>query len=183
MSRLTRRQMLQVLGAGAVAAVPTSVADAGIRRAGLAEGPMTGAEALVETLQSEGADWVFGIPGAQENELWDTFKSKHLGYTLVTHEFNAATMADGYARSTGKPGVLCVVPGPGLTNSLSVARRGPPRQRAASSPSSATPATAAHGRGVPGPLSRQRRPAAARHQVRDRGPHHRPDSRPRSGKR
>ncbi len=46
-------------------------------------------------------------------------KTKHLGYLLVTHEFAAATMADGYARSTGKPGVICVVPGPGLTNSLS----------------------------------------------------------------
>src|SRR5207248_7892214 len=62
---------------------------------------------------------VFGIPGAQENELWDTMKSKGLGYLLVTHEFSAAAMADGYARSTGKPGVLCVVPGPGVTNSLS----------------------------------------------------------------
>jgi acetolactate synthase-1/2/3 large subunit len=37
---------------------------------------------------------------------------------LTTHEFSAATMADGYARSTGKPGVLCIVPGPGLTNAL-----------------------------------------------------------------
>src|SRR5436305_10797134 len=46
-------------------------------------------------------------------------KSKRLGYLLVTHKFAAATMAAGYARSTGKPGVLCVVPGPGLTNSLS----------------------------------------------------------------
>jgi acetolactate synthase-1/2/3 large subunit len=41
-----------------------------------------------------------------------------LPYLLVTHEFSAACMADGYARSTGKPGVLCVVPGPGVTNSL-----------------------------------------------------------------
>ena len=121
MSRLTRRQMLQVMGAGAVAAVPTTTATAGLRAraAGFVEGHMTGAEALVESLQQLGADWVFGIPGAQENELWDTFKAKHFGYTLVTHEFNASTMADGYARSTGKPGVICVVPGPGLTNSLS----------------------------------------------------------------
>jgi acetolactate synthase-1/2/3 large subunit len=113
--------MLQVMGAGAVAAVPTTSVTAGFRAraAGFVDGPMTGAEALVETLQQLGADWIFGIPGAQENELWDTFKAKHFGYTLVTHEFNAATMADGYARSTGKPGVLCVVPGPGLTNSLS----------------------------------------------------------------
>jgi acetolactate synthase-1/2/3 large subunit len=79
---------------------------------------MTGAKALVETLIQEGADCVFGIPGAQENELWDTMKSRGLGYLLVAHEYSAAAMADGYARSTGKPGVLCVVPGPGVTNSL-----------------------------------------------------------------
>src|SRR6266702_3353333 len=62
---------------------------------------------------------VFGNPGAQSNELWDCFKAKGLPYLLVTHEFSAAAMADGYARCKGKPGVLCVVPGPGLTNSLS----------------------------------------------------------------
>jgi acetolactate synthase-1/2/3 large subunit len=79
---------------------------------------MTGAEALVETLLVEGAECVYGIPGAQLNEIWDTFKSKHLDYLLATHEFSAACMADGYARSKGKPGVLCVVPGPGVTNAL-----------------------------------------------------------------
>jgi acetolactate synthase-1/2/3 large subunit len=81
-------------------------------------GRMTGAEALVEALITEGVGCVFGIPGAQENELWDTFKEKGLHYLLVTHEFSAACMADGYARSTGRPGVLCTVPGPGITNSL-----------------------------------------------------------------
>src|SRR5262249_59786794 len=85
---------------------------------GWVTGSMTGAQALVETLQREGTECVFGIPGAQENELWDTMKTKNLPYLLVTHEFSAAAMADGYARSTGKPGVLCIVPGPGLTNSL-----------------------------------------------------------------
>jgi acetolactate synthase-1/2/3 large subunit len=81
-------------------------------------GKMTGAEALAEALVQEGVGCVYGIPGAQENELWDTFKEKGVPYLLVTHEFSAACMADGYARSTGKPGVLCVVPGPGVTNSL-----------------------------------------------------------------
>jgi acetolactate synthase-1/2/3 large subunit len=85
---------------------------------GAVSGLMTGAKALVETLIQEGADCVFGIPGAQENEVWDAMKSRGLGYLLVTHEYSAAAMADGYARSTGKPGVLCVVPGPGVTNSL-----------------------------------------------------------------
>ena len=55
---------------------------------------------------------------AQENELWDSMKSKGLPYLLCTHEFSASAMADGYARATGKPGVLAIVPGPGVTNSL-----------------------------------------------------------------
>ena len=78
---------------------------------------------LVDSLLSEGVPCVFGIPGAQENELWDTMKAEGLGYLLVTHEFSAACMADGVARSTGKPGVICVVPGPGLTNSLTASAR------------------------------------------------------------
>src|SRR5207247_4281124 len=45
-------------------------------------------------------------------------KACHLPYLLVTHEQSAAYMADGYARSTGKPGVICIVPGPGVTNAL-----------------------------------------------------------------
>jgi acetolactate synthase-1/2/3 large subunit len=80
---------------------------------------MTGAQALVETLIQEGTDCVYGIPGAQMNEIWDTFKTRHLQYLLVTQEQSAACMADGYARSTGKPGVICIIPGPGLTNALS----------------------------------------------------------------
>jgi acetolactate synthase-1/2/3 large subunit len=81
-------------------------------------GRMTGAEALTEALLLEGTACVYGIPGAQENELWDTFKEKGLPYLLVTHEFSAACMADACGRTTGRPGVLCVVPGPGVTNSL-----------------------------------------------------------------
>ncbi len=79
---------------------------------------MNGAQALVETLIVEGTGCVYGIPGALENELWDTMKSKCLPYLLCTHEHSASMMADGYARSTGKPGVICVVPGCGLTNAL-----------------------------------------------------------------
>jgi acetolactate synthase-1/2/3 large subunit len=119
MAGMSRRELLQVVGAGAVASTPGMAEGAfGRRGVGMVQGQMSGAEALVETLQHEGCDWVYGIPGAQENELWDTFKAKRLGYLLCTHEFSAACMADGYARSTGKPGVLCIVPGPGITNSL-----------------------------------------------------------------
>jgi acetolactate synthase-1/2/3 large subunit len=121
---LSRRDVLKLAAAGpAVAALPGG-ADAGIlprprRLEGHVVGHLTGAQALVDTLLAEGADCVFGIPGAQENELWDTMKARGLGYLLVTHEFAAAGMADGYARSTGRPGVIAVVPGPGLTNALS----------------------------------------------------------------
>jgi acetolactate synthase-1/2/3 large subunit len=116
---ISRRDLLKTLVAqGVVMQLGAAPAEAPAPQ-GWVIGKMTGAEALVETLIQEGTDCVFGIPGAQENELWDAMKSKGLGYLLVTHEFSAATMADGYARSTGKPGVLCVVPGPGVTNSLS----------------------------------------------------------------
>lgn len=109
--------------AGALAA--TATAHAGPlqrvradRHPGWVFGRMTGAAALAEALVAEGVGCVYGIPGAQENELWDTLKEKGVPYLLVTHEFSAACMADAYARSTGRPGVLCVVPGPGVTNSL-----------------------------------------------------------------
>lgn len=88
------------------------------RHPGWVFGRMTGAQALTEALLAECVGCVYGIPGAQENELWDSFKAKGLPYLLVTHEFSAACMADAYGRSTGRPGVLCVVPGPGVTNSL-----------------------------------------------------------------
>ncbi|MCS6850358.1 MAG: thiamine pyrophosphate-binding protein [Gemmataceae bacterium] len=116
---LSRRDLLKTFVAQGVAATPLGGgASAEASPPGWISGKMTGAEAICETLLQEGADCVFGIPGAQGNELWDTMKSKGVGYLLVAHEFSAACMADGAARATGKPGVLCVVPGPGITNAL-----------------------------------------------------------------
>lgn len=106
-----------LLATNAVRAGPLGQVRAA-RHPGWVFGKMTGAEALAEALRLEGTGCVYGIPGAQENELWDTLKSKGIPYLLVTHEFSAACMADAYGRSTGRPGVLCVVPGPGVTNSL-----------------------------------------------------------------
>src|SRR5437879_13905234 len=125
-SSFSRRDLLKSMVApGLIPLVtglqPASAAGLGLlhrNAAGVVSGLMTGAKALVETLIQEGTECVFGIPGAQENEVWDTMKTRGLAYLLVTHEFSAAAMADGYARSTGKPGVLCVVPGPGVTNCL-----------------------------------------------------------------
>ncbi|MGF1578772.1 MAG: thiamine pyrophosphate-binding protein [Gemmataceae bacterium] len=122
----SRREVLKTAAATGVAASVAAHSQGGPpiilnglhHRPGWVVGRMTGAHALVETLKVEGTECVYGIPGAQQNELWDTMKSNHLPYLLVTHEFSAACMADGYARSKGKPGVICVVPGPGLTNSL-----------------------------------------------------------------
>ena len=123
---LSRRDVLKTVAAGCLAATALpDTAQAGLRRVlhqhgddGTIAGHLTGAQALVETLLKEGVECVYGIPGAQDNELWDTMKSKGLPYLLVTHEYSAACMADGYARSKGKPGVLCIVPGPGVTNAL-----------------------------------------------------------------
>jgi len=119
---VSRRDLLRAVGASClISSLPSTAAATGPlrRRPGWVEGHLTGAQAVVDTLLAEGCMCVFGIPGAQQNELWDVMKSRDLGYLLVTHENSASTMADGYARSTGKPGVICVVPGPGLTNSLS----------------------------------------------------------------
>src|ERR1041385_6032447 len=108
---LSRRNLLKAAGLGAAFLTSKQTVDAQVRQrpqspVGWVNGQMTGAEALVETLNAEGTDCVFGIPGAQENEIWDALKTKRLPYLLTTHEFSASTMADGYARSTGKPGVL-----------------------------------------------------------------------------
>src|SRR5262245_38770062 len=119
MPTVDRRTFVASLGAVGVAALSDAPAAAHIRSDGAVRGRMTGAAAIVEALQAEGTTCVFGIPGAQENELWDTMKAKGLDYLLATHEFSAASMADGYARATGRPGVVTVVPGPGLTNALS----------------------------------------------------------------
>src|SRR5262245_16549311 len=96
---ITRRDALRTMAAaGCLAAVPGGfpAAQAGGHAedasTGWVTGHLTGAQALVETLMLEGTDCVFGIPGAQENEVWDTMKSKGLPYLLCTHEFSAACM-------------------------------------------------------------------------------------------
>jgi len=77
---------------------------------------MTGGEAIVSGLVAHGVDTVFGLPGAQTYGLFDAFHQAQLKVIGARHEQACGYMAYGYARSTGKPGVFSVVPGPGLLN-------------------------------------------------------------------
>jgi thiamine pyrophosphate-dependent acetolactate synthase large subunit-like protein len=78
---------------------------------------MTGGQLIIECLVRHGVDMVFGIPGAHTTSIYDALhRHPKIRHILVRHEQSAALMADGYARSTGKPGVCCVTTGPGVTN-------------------------------------------------------------------
>ncbi len=77
---------------------------------------MTGGEAIVSSLVAHGVDTVFGLPGAQVYGLFDAFHQAQLKVIGARHEQACAYMAYGYARSSGKPGVFSVVPGPGVLN-------------------------------------------------------------------
>lgn len=122
---LNRRAALGALGTlGALALTSSQSAEAGQVKVGMTmhnkgvSGKMTGAQAIVAALAVERTRCVFGVPGAQNNELWDAMKSQGLPYLLVTNEASASVMADGAARATGEVGVFSVVPGPGLTNAM-----------------------------------------------------------------
>ncbi len=79
--------------------------------------PMTGAEMVVEALKDQGVDTLFGYPGGAVLPIYDAlFHQNHVRHVLVRHEQGAAHAAEGYARSTGKVGVLLVTSGPGATN-------------------------------------------------------------------
>src|SRR5438093_7802854 len=77
---------------------------------------LTGSEILLESLHHEKVEVVFGLPGGAVLPLYDALYSAGVRHLLVRHEQAAAFAADGYARATGKPGVLLVTSGPGATN-------------------------------------------------------------------
>src|SRR5262249_20288508 len=77
---------------------------------------MTGGEAIVSGLVAHGVNTVFGLPGAQVYGLFDAFHQAQLRVIGARHEQACGYMAFGYARSSGKPGVFSVVPGPGVLN-------------------------------------------------------------------
>ncbi|MSP67600.1 MAG: acetolactate synthase 3 large subunit [Alphaproteobacteria bacterium] len=80
---------------------------------------LTGAEIIVKALLDQGADVVFGYPGGAVLPIYDAiFKQNQLRHILVRHEQGAAHAAEGYARSTGKVGVILVTSGPGATNTV-----------------------------------------------------------------
>jgi len=80
---------------------------------------MTGAEMIVEALKDQGVDTVFGYPGGAVLPIYDAiFQQNYVKHVLVRHEQGAAHAAEGYARSTGKVGVLLVTSGPGATNAV-----------------------------------------------------------------
>lgn len=80
---------------------------------------LTGAEIFVRCLQDEGVEYVFGYPGGAVLHIYDAFyKQEQVKHVLVRHEQGATHAADGYARSTGKPGVVLVTSGPGATNAV-----------------------------------------------------------------
>ncbi len=80
---------------------------------------MLGAEAVVAALEAEGVDVVFGYPGGQAIRIYDAlYDSGIIRHVLARHEQGAVHMADGYARATGRPGVVIVTSGPGATNTV-----------------------------------------------------------------
>jgi acetolactate synthase-1/2/3 large subunit len=79
----------------------------------------SGASILVESLVRQGVEFVFGYPGGAVLPIYDAlFGDKRIRHILVRHEAGAAHAAEGYARSTGKPGVVLVTSGPGATNAV-----------------------------------------------------------------
>ena len=80
---------------------------------------MTGAKMVVQALIDQGVDTVFGYPGGAVLPIYDEiFKQNDIRHILVRHEQGAVHAAEGYARSTGKPGVVLVTSGPGATNAV-----------------------------------------------------------------
>lgn len=80
---------------------------------------MTGAQALIASLEAEGVDTLFGYPGGQTIKIYDAlYDSEKLRHVLARHEQGAVHEADGYARATGRVGVALATSGPGATNTV-----------------------------------------------------------------
>ena len=77
---------------------------------------LTGAQALVRSLEQQGVEVVFGLPGGTILPTYDPLLSSSVRHVLVRHEQGAGHAAEGYAWATGRPGVCMATSGPGATN-------------------------------------------------------------------
>ncbi|HOD12596.1 MAG TPA: biosynthetic-type acetolactate synthase large subunit [Candidatus Omnitrophota bacterium] len=77
-----------------------------------------GAEILIQCLEKQGVEYIFGIPGGVSIPIFDALLTSKIKFILTRHEQGAMHIADGYARATGKPGVVLVTSGPGATNTV-----------------------------------------------------------------
>ncbi len=84
----------------------------------LGEKVPSGAEKLIQCLEREGVEYIFGLSGGAAIPIFDALVDSKIKLILVRHEQGATHMADGYARATGKPGVVLVTSGPGATNTV-----------------------------------------------------------------
>jgi acetolactate synthase-1/2/3 large subunit len=77
---------------------------------------LTGAQALIKSLEAQGTEIIFGLPGGAILPVYDPIIDSTIRHVLVRHEQGAGHMAEGYAHATGRPGVAMVTSGPGATN-------------------------------------------------------------------
>jgi acetolactate synthase-1/2/3 large subunit len=82
------------------------------------ESVTTGAQKLIQCLEREGVEHIFGLSGGAAMPIFDALVDSAIQLVLTRHEQGATHMADGYARATGKPGVALVTSGPGATNTV-----------------------------------------------------------------
>ncbi len=78
----------------------------------------TGAEKLIQCLEREGVEYIFGLSGGAAMPIFDALVDSSIQLIMVRHEQGATHMADGYARAVGRPGVVLVTSGPGATNTV-----------------------------------------------------------------
>ena len=78
----------------------------------------TGAQKLIQCLEREGVEYIFGLSGGAAMPIFDALYDSKIKLVLTRHEQGATHMADGYARATGRPGVALVTSGPGATNTV-----------------------------------------------------------------
>ena len=80
---------------------------------------LTGADIILRCLRDEGVEFIFGYPGGAALHIYDAvYRQDEVRHILARHEQGASHAADGFARATGKPGVVLVTSGPGVTNTV-----------------------------------------------------------------